>query len=88
VIINSYNVTFIGMVLSGDKLKANIKHIGMRDGNIVVRVWKMNQRGEKVLEGTAEIAQSMTVYVFTGRGSQEPGMGMELYNNSPAARSV
>ncbi|KAG8729950.1 3-oxoacyl-[acyl-carrier-protein] synthase, partial [Ceratobasidium sp. 423] len=28
------------------------------------------------------------VYVFTGRGSQEPGMGMELYNNSPATRAI
>jgi fatty acid synthase subunit alpha, fungi type len=76
------------MVLSGDKLKAIIKHIGMHNGNIVIHVWKMNQRGEKVLKGTAKIAQFMTVYVFTGQGSQEPGMDMELYNNSSAARSV
>jgi fatty acid synthase subunit alpha, fungi type len=88
VIINSYNVTFIEIVLSGNKLKANIKHIGMHNSNIVVCIWKINQRGEKVLKGTAKIAQSMTVYIFTGRGSQEPEMGMELYNNSPAARSV
>ena len=28
------------------------------------------------------------VYVFTGQGSQEPGMGMDLYNSLPAARAV
>ena len=59
-----------------------------RDGNKVVKVETVNQRGEKVLEGTAEVAQPTTVYVFTGQGSQEPGMGMDLYNNSPAARAV
>ena len=29
-----------------------------------------------------------TVYIFTGQGSQEPGMGMDLYNSSPAACAV
>ncbi len=59
----------------------------MRDGNFVVGVTTINHRGEKVLEGTAEVAQSTTVYAFTGQGSQEQGMGMGLYNSSPAARS-
>ena len=76
------------MVLPGDELKATIKHVGMRQGNFVMNVSTTNQRGEKVLEGTAEVQQPPTVYVFTGQGSQEPGMGMDLYNNSPAARSV
>jgi fatty acid synthase subunit alpha len=76
------------MVLPGDELTVNIRHVGMRDGNLAVKVETINQRGEKVLEGSAEVIQPTTVYVFTGQGSQEPGMGMELYNNSPASRTV
>ncbi|KAI0669470.1 MaoC like domain-containing protein [Trametes maxima] len=83
-----YDVVFVGMVLPGDELQVKIKHTGMRSGNFVVNVETVNSRGEKVIAGTAEVAQPNTVYVFTGQGSQEPGMGMDLYNNSPAARSV
>ena len=83
-----FNVSFVGMVLPDDELTVTVKHVGMRDGNIVANITTSNARGEKVLEGTAEVAQPTTVYVFTGQGSQEPGMGMDLYNNSPAARAV
>jgi len=76
------------MVLPGDELVVTIKHVGMRDGNIVVKVQTSNTRGDVVLEGSAEVAQPTTVYVFTGQGSQEPGMGMDLYNSSPAACAV
>ncbi|KAJ7158521.1 fatty acid synthase [Mycena filopes] len=84
----AYNVSFVGMVLPGDELSVKIKHVGMRDGNIVVDIVTSNARGEKVLEGSAEVSQPTTVYVFTGQGSQEAGMGMDLYNSSPAARAV
>lgn len=84
----AYDVAFVGMILPRDELNVKLKHVAMRDGNIVVKVETFNSQGEKVLEGTAEVAQPTTVYVFTGQGSQEPGMGMDLYNNSPAARSV
>ena len=76
------------MVLPGDSLKVNIRHVAMRDGNLVVKIMTTNDRDEKVLEGSAEVAQPPTAYVFTGQGSQEPGMGMDLYNSSPAARAV
>ena len=76
------------MVLPGEELKVDIKHVGMKNGNLVVKVTTSNSSGDKVIEGTAEVAQPRTTYVFTGQGSQEPGMGMDLYNNSPAARAV
>ena len=60
----------------------------MRDGNIVVNIETSNAQGEKLIQGSAEVSQSSTVYVFTGQGSQEHGMGMDLYNSSPAARAV
>ncbi|KAF8071859.1 fatty acid synthase [Lyophyllum atratum] len=84
----AYNVSFVGMVLPNDELSVKVRHTGMRDGNIVVKVETFNDRGEKVLDGSAEVLQPTTVYVFTGQGSQEAGMGMDLYNSSPAARAV
>ncbi|KAG6910835.1 hypothetical protein DXG01_007150 [Tephrocybe rancida] len=84
----AYNVSFVGMVIPNDELTVKVRHTGMRDGNIVVKVETFNSRGEKVLDGSAEVKQPNTVYVFTGQGSQEAGMGMDLYNSSPAARAV
>ena len=76
------------MVIPGQELNVKIRHAGMNNGNILVKVETSNESGEKVIQGTAEIAQPATVYVFTGQGSQEPGMGMDLYKSSPAARAV
>jgi fatty acid synthase subunit alpha, fungi type len=84
---NRYDVTFVGMVLPRNELSVKLSHTGMRN-NMLVKVEAANQRGEKIIDGTAEIAQPPTVYIFTGQGSQEPGMGMDLYNSSPAARAV
>ena len=55
------------MVLPGDELIVKLRHIGMRDGNIVVNIETSNSRGEKVIQGSAEVSQTSTVYVFTGQ---------------------
>jgi fatty acid synthase subunit alpha, fungi type len=63
-----YDAVFVGMVPLEDKLKVNVKHIGMRDGNIIVNVQILNQRGE-MIDGAAKVTQPTTVYVFTGQES-------------------
>ena len=57
---------FVGMVLPGDQL--NVNNVGICDGNMAVKIEMSNNRGEKVLNGTAEVAQPTNVYVFTGQG--------------------
>eukprot|EP00667_Euglena_gracilis_P000009 EG_transcript_9 len=86
--VRRYQVSFTGMVLPGDKLDTTLQHVAMRNGRAVIRVTTSNGSGAVVLEGTAEVEQNPTAYMFTGQGSQMPRMGMDLYETSAAARAV
>lgn len=69
------------MVLPGDELSVQIRHVGMRNGRMVIKVEVLNDRGNKVLEGSAEVEQPTTPHVLIDHGSQEAGMGMEPYTS-------
>ncbi|KAJ1846085.1 fatty acid synthase alpha subunit Lsd1, partial [Coemansia sp. RSA 2708] len=86
--VRAYEVEFVGMVLPNDQLETKLSHVGMKDGRKLIKVETFNQHGDKVLEGMAEVEQPITGYTFTGQGSQEPGMGMDLYERSETARQL
>ncbi|KAJ2089404.1 fatty acid synthase alpha subunit Lsd1 [Coemansia sp. RSA 986] len=86
--IRSFDVEFTGMVQPRDKLSVEIAHIGMDSGRMLISAKTTNFSGDVVLKCKAEVEQPKTAYVFTGQGSQTVGLGMDLYEQSNAARDV
>ncbi len=84
-----FHVKFVGMVLPGDSIEVRMNHIGMASGCKVIQIEAAKTlTGEKVLVGRASVKQPVSAYIFPGQGSQEQGMGMDLYSKSPVAKKV
>ncbi|KAK9458207.1 acyl transferase domain-containing protein [Dipodascopsis uninucleata] len=87
--VRAFNCSFVGMVLPNDNIETKLHHSGMIAGRKIIKVETINKdTGEPVLMGEAEVEQPVSTYIFTGQGSQEQGMGMDLYESSPVAREV
>jgi fatty acid synthase subunit beta len=87
--VRSFHASLTGMVLPNDDIEVRLQHVAMVAGRKIIKVEASNKETEeKVLLGEAEVEQPVSSYVFTGQGSQEQGMGMELYASSEVAKEV
>lgn len=84
-----YDTEFCGMVFPGEtlKLRAGLSH-GSDGKDMIEFVALREERGDVVVRGSITIQAQPTGLVFTGQGSQFPGMGMDLREQSPHSQGV
>jgi fatty acid synthase subunit beta len=91
--VRSFHASLVGMVLPDDVIEVRLEHTGMVAGRKIIKIVAAkpeteDREEEKVLLAEAEVEQPVSSYIFTGQGSQEQGMGMDLYESSPVAKEV
>lgn len=85
-----YTATMLAPVLPGQQVEFVVERSGVdsRPGAGEVREVTATVDGTVVLTATAVMAAPTTFYGFPGQGIQHPGMGMDGFARSAAARAV
>lgn len=89
--VTAFSAEFLAPALPGEPLTVEAVRTGVRHGALRVELVASVHRGDAlvpVVRGTGWVAPPRTAYVFPGQGIQRPGMGMEGYARSAAARAV
>jgi enoyl reductase-like protein/3-oxoacyl-ACP reductase-like protein/3-oxoacyl-(acyl-carrier-protein) synthase/acyl dehydratase len=83
----SVRARFVAPLLRGASLEAAIERVGQARGGQSLSL-EVAADGAPVLALDVDIAPTRTAYVYPGQGTHAPGMGMEGYARSTAARDV
>ncbi|WP_246817096.1 type I polyketide synthase [Corynebacterium sp. HMSC078H07] len=85
-----WSATMLAPVRPGSEVELVVDRVGVdkRSGHGEVRSVTASSDGVVVLEARATMSTPRTFYAFPGQGIQAPGMGMQEYGTSPAARAV
>jgi acyl dehydratase len=86
--VHFFEASFSGMVFPNERVTTELKHVGVRNGQQLVDVRCTTENGGTILKGHAQVEEVRTGYVFTGQGSAEVGMGMDLYKSSQVAKQI
>lgn len=85
-----WSATWLAPVLPGSEVEFEVERVGVdkRRGYGEVRSVTATSQGVPVLQARATMSSPTTFFAFPGQGIQSPGMGMQDYAESAAARAV